>query len=164
MPIKLLYTVVIHLFLTVHPFHVSVCDMEYDAETKALQISQRIFMDDLGVGLQNFHKIDYIDTYKPKDIKVLDSLIAEYVKAKLFINIDGKPAQLKFIGSEVEGDARWCYIEIENVEKINKAEVSNLILFESFEDQENIIHMKVNGSLKSYKLNKKEKIHAFNFN
>jgi hypothetical protein len=164
MPIKLLYSVVIPLFWTLHPFHVSVCDMEYDAPTKALQISQRIFMDDLGVGLQRFHQLEYVDTFKPKDAKVLDSLIAEYIKAKLFIDINGKPAELKFIGSEVEGDARWCYIEIENVEKIDQAQVSNLILFESFEDQENIIHMKVNGNLKSYKLNKREKLHAFKFN
>jgi hypothetical protein len=137
--------------------------MEYDAPTKALQISQRIFMDDLGLGLQNFHKLEYVDTYKPKDIKVLDSLIAEYIKAKLFIAVNGKTMDLKYIGSEIEGDARWCYIEIESVDKINEAEISNLILFESFEDQENIIHMKVNGQLKSYKLNKRENNHVFKF-
>jgi hypothetical protein len=163
MPIKLLYTVLFNLFWALHPFHVSVCDMEYDASSKALQISQRIFMDDLSIGLQNFHKLDYVDTYKPKDEKALDSLIFEYIKAKLFIEIDGKSAELKYIGSEIEGDARWCYIEIERVDKISQAEISNLILFESFEDQENIVHMKVNGQLKSYKLNKKENAHTFKF-
>lgn len=163
MPIKLLYTVIFNLFWAVHPFHVSVCDMEYDSPTKALQISQRIFMDDLAIGLQNFHQLDYVDTFKPKDEKVLDSLIAEYIKAKLFIELNGMPAVLKYIGSEIEGDARWCYIEIEQVENINEAEISNLVLFESFPDQENIVHMKVDGQLKSYKLNKSESSHNFKF-
>tara|TARA_R110001599_G_scaffold90711_2_gene238689 strand:- start:1764 stop:2261 length:498 start_codon:yes stop_codon:yes gene_type:complete len=163
MPAKLLYTVIIGLFWSLHPFHVSVCDMEYNKEAKALQISQRIFMDDLATGLQSFHKMDYIDTYKPKDPKKLDSLINEYIQAKLFITIDGKKAKLDYIGSELEGDARWCYIEVKNISSISELDISNVVLFESFPQQENIVHLKVNEQLKSYKLNKKEISHLFKF-
>ena len=163
MPTKLLYTVIIGLFWSLHPFHVSVCDMEYNKEVKALQISQRIFMDDLATGLQAFHKMDYIDTYKPKDPQKLDSLINEYIQAKIFITIDGKKAKLDYIGSELEGDARWCYIEAKNINAISQLDISNVVLFESFPEQENIVHIKANDKLKSYKLNKKEISHTFKF-
>ncbi|MGW8123338.1 DUF6702 family protein [Roseivirga echinicomitans] len=161
--IKLLYPVVIGLFLSLHPFHVSVCDIEHNTEAKALQISQRIFMDDLATALQTFHKMDYIDTYKPKDLTKLDSLINEYLQTKIFITIDGNKAKLDYIGSELEGDARWCYIEVKNISTISELDISNVVLFESFPQQENIVHIKANNKLKSYKLNKKEISHTFKF-
>lgn len=163
MPLKLLYTVFISLFLADHPFHISVCDIEHDAESKALQISQRVFMDDLEVGLEAFHKLENVDAYKPKDIKRLDSLISAYLEAKLFIRINGKDVSFNYLGSELEGDARWAYLEVPDVPSVTEAEISNLILTESFDDQENIIHLKVNGKLKSHRLSKDEKVVTFKF-
>ena len=163
MPVKLLYTVILPLFVAFHPFHVSVCDIEHDAKTNALQISQRIFMDDLEVGLKEFHKLEKVDTYKPKDVARLDSLMDAYFKAKLFISVDGKSVEYKFLGSELEGDARWAYLEVEGVTGLKEAEVSNLILTEAFDDQENIVHFKANGKLKSYRLNKDNKVVTFKF-
>lgn len=163
MQVKLLYTVILPLFVAFHPFHVSVCDIEHDAETKALQISQRIFMDDLEVGLIEFHKLDKIDTYKPKDPARLDSLMDSYIKSKLFISVDGKSVDFKYLGSELEGDARWAYLEVEGVASLKEAEVSNLILVEAFDDQENIVHFKANGKLRSYRLNGDKKVATFKF-
>ena len=163
MPLKLLYTVFISLFLADHPFHISVCDIEHDAESKALQISQRMFMDDLEVGLEAFHKLETVDAYKPKDVKRLDSLISAYLEAKLFIRINGKDVSFNYLGSELEGDARWAYLEVPDVPSVTEAEISNLVLTESFDDQENIIHLKVNGKLKSKRLSKDEKVVTFKF-
>lgn len=163
MALKLLYTVMLSLFVADHPFHISVCDIEYDAESKSLQISQRIFMDDLEDGLEAFHKLETVDAYKPKDPEQLDSLIAAYLKAKLFIRIDGKDVDFEFLGSELEGDARWSYLEISGVSGVSQAEISNLVLTEAFDDQENIVHMKVNGKLKSHRLSKDEKVVTFKF-
>ena len=33
--------------MAIHPFHVSVCEIEFDQKTEALQITQRIFLDDI---------------------------------------------------------------------------------------------------------------------
>lgn len=163
MPLKLIYTVFISLFLADHPFHISVCDIEHDAESKALQISQRIFMDDLELGLETFHKLESVDAYKPKDTKHLDSLISAYLEAKLFIRINGKDVAFTYLGSELEGDARWAYLEVPDVPSVTEAEISNLILTETFDDQQNIIHLKVNGKLKSHRLSKDEKVVTFKF-
>ena len=163
MPLKLLYTVFIAVFVANHPFHVSVCDIEHDPESQALQISQRIFIDDLEEGLKGFHKLDQVDTYKPKDPQRLDSLIEKYLEAKLFIRANGKDLKLNYLGSELEGDARWAYLEVENMAVVDEAEVSNLILVEVFADQENIVHFKSKGKIRSYRLSKDEKKVNFKF-
>jgi len=152
-----LYTVVFLLGLTFHPFHVSVCDIEHNVRTQSLEISQRIFMDDLEVGLKKFHQIEYVDAYKPKDPARLDSLINLYMQSKLILFIDGEKIDFTYLGSEMEGDARWCYFEAPGIDTVNNVTITNLTLLEIFEDQENIIHFKANEKLKSYRLNNHKK-------
>ena len=163
MPMKLLYTVLIALFPAVHPFHVSVCDIEHDTKTSALQISQRIFIDDLETGLKAFHNLPKVDTYKPDDPEKLDSLIDGYLKAKIFMAVDDKAVHFNYLGSELEGDARWAYMEVEGVSSVSEVEIGNLVLFEAFDDQKNIIHFKANGKLRSHRLSKDEKVVTFKF-
>ncbi|RKQ50549.1 hypothetical protein BXY85_1565 [Roseivirga pacifica] len=163
MPLKLLYSVILTAFLGVHPFHVSVTDIEHNPDTQSLQISQRIFIDDLEQGLKKHYNMEYVDTYNPTDAAKLDSLIGEYLKSKVFILLEGKQVEFTFLGSEVESDARWCYYEVEGVSAIKEAEVTNVTLMEVFEDQQNIIHFKSGKKQRSYKLDRDTKHYTFNF-
>lgn len=163
MAFNLLYTVFLSTFVVLHDFHVSICDIEHNPESKALQISQRIFIDDLEAGLKAFHNLEMVDTYKPEDTHRLDSLMEVYFAKKLFISIDGSLKPFKYLGSELEGDARWAYLEVEGISNFKEVEVSNLILLEAFDDQENIVHFKANGKLRSYRLNKREKAITFQY-
>jgi len=160
---KVLYTVLLSYFAVLHPFHVSVTDIVHNNEEQSLQISQRIFIDDLEEGLKKFHGIERVDTFNPDDPEKLDSLIGKYLTEKVFFRINGKDENFNFLGSEVEGDARWCYFEIVGVEIVKEAEVTNVVLMEMFEDQQNIIHFKANDELKSYKLDKDDKFKIFSF-
>ena len=73
---KLIWSVLISAVLYWHPFHVSVTDIEHDAESKSIQVSHRIFLDDLEIGLKKYHKIEKLDTYAPESQERLDSLIS----------------------------------------------------------------------------------------
>jgi hypothetical protein len=160
---KLIWSVLISAVLYWHPFHVSVTDIEHDAESKSIQVSHRIFLDDLEIGLKKHHKIEKLDTYEPESQERLDSLISSYLKKKVLFVINGKSMEFNYLGSELEGDARWCYYEIEGVEEVNEAEVTNVALMDAFDDQQNIIHFKSKGTLKSYKLDKDTKFIKFKF-
>lgn len=164
MPVKLIWSVLFSAYLFFHAFHVSVTDIEHDAESKAIQISHRIFLDDLETSLKKYHKLERVDTYKPQNLEKLDSLIAIYLKDKVLFEINGEAKPFRYLGSELEGDARWCYYEIENVEAVDEAIVTNTALMETFDDQQNIVHFKSKGKLKSYKLDKDTKFKAFTFN
>ncbi|OEK06946.1 DUF6702 family protein [Roseivirga misakiensis] len=163
MQLNLIYSVLFSAYLFWHPFHVSVTDIEHDVKSKSVQVSHRIFLDDLEVGLKKFHKIDRIDTYKPSDEQVLDSLIGNYIKTKVSFLINGSKKEITYLGSELEGDGRWCYYEILDVEKVDEVEVTNVALMEVFDDQQNIVHFKSKGKLKSYKLDKDTKFINFKF-
>jgi len=114
-------------------------------------------MDDLEIGLKNFHKIEYVDAFKPEDPAELDRLINEYLQSNIEFIIDGVKTPFTFLGSEMEGDARWCYFEAKNVASVKSVQITNTVLIKSYEDQENIVHFKANDKLKSYRLNKDEK-------
>ena len=163
MRLFLLYSVLIGVYLIFHDFHVSVTDLEHNAQNQTVEVSHRIFIDDLEMALKKFHKKERIDTYKPDDPAELDSLIGEYLKAKVFIIIEGENKTFNYLGSELEADARWCYYEIEEVATAKKIEITNVALMEVFQDQQNIIHFKTNGKMKSYKLDRDSKSTTFNF-
>lgn len=163
MRIILLYSVLFGVYLNWHPFHVSVMDMEHNAETHSIEVSHRIFLDDLEFGLKKFHKLERLDTYKPADPEELDRLIGEYLKKKVFVVIDGQDMTFNFLGSELEGDARWCYYEIKDVSSVKEIEITNVALMDVFDDQQNIVHFKNNGVMKSYKLDINTKSKTFNF-
>ena len=161
---KLTYLAILTFFGWLHPFHVSVLDAEFNQQKHALQISHRLFIDDLEVGLKDFHNLEYIDTTEPEDPARLDSLISSYLQSKVFFVVNGKDAEFKYYGSELEGDARWCYYEISGIENLNKLEITNVALMDVFDDQQNIVHIKANDKIQSYKLDKRTKVKTFNFN
>ena len=163
MQLNLMFSVIFLGLTYWHPFHVSVMDAEYNNERQTLQVSHRLFLDDLKVGLKDFHGLDYIDTTEPEDPKRLDSLIASYLKAKVFFVVDENERSFQYIGSELEGDARWCYYEVLGLENLNAIEITNVALMDVFEDQQNIVHVKANGKMQSYKLDKSDKVKTFNF-
>ncbi|NVJ46300.1 MAG: hypothetical protein HWE07_04200 [Cytophagia bacterium] len=163
MHLKLTYVVIFWWIGLLHPFHVSVMDAEYNGQGKSLQISHRMFLDDLEEGLKDFHGLDYIDTVEPENPKRLDSLINSYLQKKVFFVVNGEDKEFEFYGSELEGDARWCYYEIKGVEDLKELEITNVALMDVFDDQQNIMHIKAKGKIQSYKLDKGTKVKTFTF-
>ena len=81
--------------------------------------------------------------------ETINVFIEKYLKEKITIKINNKETNINFIGKEYEGDIMRCYLEIEGVKSIQSIEVSNKILFDLFEDQQNIIKTKINSKQKS---------------
>jgi len=148
--------------LLLHPFHVSVCEIEYDEETKALQISERVFLDDLEETLNKVYNVR-IDVVNPENKAYLDSLIQEYMMNHLKITIDGKQKKRKYIGHEIEQDALWCYIEYYGVKKMKSVSITNTIFFELYDDQNTLIHFNYNGKTKSKRLTITKPTEVFEF-
>lgn len=151
-------------FTTAHKFYISVSNINYSEEDKALQIVSRIFVDDIEDLLEERYEI------KPElntqdELENINQYIGRYLKEKFVITLNGKPAEIKFLGKEYDVDIMKCYIEILNVEAsdLQSLEISNKILFELFEDQQNIIHVRVNNQRKSLILIKENHKGMLNF-
>ncbi len=135
-----------------HAFHVSVFDMEWESDEKHLKITTRVFYDDLEDAL----KLHTENTqYNISDESQWDSInkdIESYFLANFSIQTGRKPLQLVFLGSEREGDVIWSYIEVENLKSFKSMTITNSILTEVFDDQENLVHVRRNRVVRSLRL------------
>lgn len=150
----------VSLFL--HPFHVSVIELEYNADEKAMQLSERVFLDDLEESLNENYNVR-IDIMKPNDKNLRDSLIKDYIVKNLRITINGKIKSPNYLGHEIEKDAIWCYIEYYGVKKIKQLGVRNTLFFDKFDDQNNLVHVKYLGETTSKRMMKSEPEKSFSF-
>lgn len=139
----------------IHPFFVSVTEIQHNADEKTLEISCKIFTDDFEKALRQTYKTN-VDLLNGKDKVASNKLITDYIKKHLQINVDGKTLQLQFVGYENEEEAIWSHFQINDIASIKKVEIVNDILFEYKKEQVNLLHVKANGSRKSAKLNNPE--------
>ena len=110
------------LFLLIHPMHVSVSEINFSEKDKALQITSRIFIDDLELSIRNKRREPELDILQPKNGQTTDQLVGEYLKGHFKIKLDGKIQKVKVLGHETEGAALICYLEIESVKRFKSIE------------------------------------------
>ncbi|MES2827365.1 MAG: DUF6702 family protein [Bacteroidota bacterium] len=145
-----------------HPFYVSVTEIEQNQKTKVVQVSARIFYDDLEKAIGKRYKTN-INILKPANRKQVDDLISAYVKEHLKIKVNGTDVNLKYVGYEIEEEAAWCYFETPALPAVSRFNIVNNILYEQHESQINMIHAIVNGKRQSTKLDNPANAAAFNF-
>jgi len=145
-----------------HPFHVSVVEVELNAADKTLEISCKIFTDDIETTLAKNYMAK-VDLINPPNKAAMDTLVKKYILSHLSMRVNGKPVAFSYLGYENEKEAAYGYIEVENISSLSKLEITNTILYDKFDDQMNIMHVKAGGDRKSNKLNYPDKETVFTF-
>ena len=146
----------------VHPFHVSVVEINHNAAEKTLEISCKIFTDDLEKVLAQNYKTK-IDLINPPDKKAMDTLVKKYITSHLSISADGKPVKFSYLGFERESEAVYSYLEVDNIPSVKKIELLNKLMHDIFTDQVNLMHVSVGGNRKSTKLDYPDSDAVFSF-
>jgi len=151
---KVLYPLIGVLFLSLssfafHKFYMGVFQVNYAAEKKMIQVTSRIFIDDLNNGMEKkYHKKTFIGTEKetPEDLE----LFKKYLSENFTIKVNGQPKPIAFLSKEIEaGDVLVCYSRIKDVEKFKTLEILNTILVDWNAEQQNITHISAFGTKKS---------------
>ena len=131
-----------------HKYYVSTSLFNF-TEDSSLQITLRIFKDDLSNAISD----TYLDQ-KTDDLNLINELyfkqVDKYINSKISILIDDKKFEMDYLGLETKNDMYVCYLEIENLPIYSNMVISNKILFEIFDDQQNIIHVKRNDKRQSF--------------
>ncbi len=150
------------LATSAHKYYVSVTKIEYIQNEKSLQIISRVFIDDFELLLkQRYDKNVVLD---PKlESSNANDYIKRYLKQKLGININNKPTQINYLGKEYENDIIYFYIEINNVEAIKTLNITNKLLFDQFEEQQNIVRTNIYAKHKTFILTPSSAIATLNF-
>lgn len=134
---------------TFHKFYMGIFQVNYAAEKKMVQITSRIFIDDLNNGLEKkFHKKTYVGTDKETQADI--DLLKKYLADNFSIKINGQSKPITFLSKEVEaGDVLVCYSRIKDIDKFKTIEISNSILVDWNSEQQNITHISAFGTKKS---------------
>ena len=156
---KMKYTRILFLLLALslltgaasHKFYVSVTNVKYAEDAKALQITTRIFIDDLEKVLNELYSID-AQLATEKEYRDADELISKYLLTKFTIRLDGQLQEIEFLGKEYKQDLVICYLEIveTDLKEVDTIEVKNDLLTEIFEEQQNVVHLKIGEEKKSF--------------
>jgi hypothetical protein len=158
----LLYKWLVTALLVWHPFYVSVTEIEHNKASNELEVSCRIFADDLEMALKKQSKAP-LDIIHPANRAAADSLIAGYLRTHLSVTADGKPVRLQYLGYKIEEEAAWCFLSAEKIPAFKSAHVRNNILYDEHPNQINMIHMILNGVRKSTKLDNPKADADFSF-
>ncbi len=146
----------------VHPFYASVTEIQHNAREKTLELSCRMFTDDLENTINRLYKM-HIDLSAPADSAMIKTLVTHYIEKHLLIKADGKSAILWMAGYEREKGATWFYLQADGISTAQKIEITNSLLYESFPSQMSIMHVTVNGKRKSTQLTNPDKNVLFGF-
>jgi hypothetical protein len=124
-----------------HKFYVSIYQIDYVKEKKMLQITSRIFVDDLNQALLKKYKYKTLLGEKAQsdnDIEYMKRYMAEH----FIITINGQKKEFNYLSSEMEGNVFIGYYSIKNIVKINMLEINSTALVELHTEQQNIIQFK----------------------
>lgn len=130
--------------MSAHRFYVGIYQVDFVPQKKRLEITTRIFMDDLNDALAKAYKKqtnigDQKET--PEDV----TLMKKYLSDKFKIYLNGQLKIMNFHSHEEENNVIICYLTVKEVPKITKMEVENSILTELHDEQQNIIQFNNNG-------------------
>jgi len=134
-----------------HPFFVSVIDINYKQKERTLQLSVKLFTNDLEDALRRTSKYK-IDILNPINKAETDSILFNYISKRFNITINSKKQTFNFIGYEKEEEAIWTYLEIKNSAQPKKIHIETKLLYDFLPQQINIVHIDINGIKKSSKV------------
>lgn len=161
----LVFLVIIPLFAYtgIHKYYISVTQIEYVEDKESVQLITRVFIDDFENLLRERYN-DSITLDEKEELSITNKYIERYLSDKIKIKINNKEANFVFLGKQYDLDVMKCYLEIEGVKKIESFEITNQVLFDIFEDQQNIIKTKINSKQKSFILTSHNNKALLNFN
>ncbi|MFZ2431358.1 MAG: DUF6702 family protein [Lutibacter sp.] len=136
-----------------HKYYVSLCEIEYVKEKQSIQITLGLFIEDLEFTL-NKNSGKQLNLGSKTEVGYIDDYYKKYLNEHLQISVNGKNQLYKYIGKEYDGDIVRFYLEINSIKELKSIEVTNNILINEFDNQKNIVKIKVKDFNKTFYLNK----------
>lgn len=127
-----------------HKFYLSNTTIEFNAETRVLEITSKIFTDDLEHAIEA-QCYRYNSLY-PQTPEVFE-LVKKYIGDKISLQVGGRSVVLNFLGYSVDNDMTTLFIE-GNYFEPNQVIINNTILLELYADQQNIVDVRWSGQSK----------------
>lgn len=132
-----------------HKFYVSIYQIDFVPEKKRVEITARIFMDDLKLALEQEFKTE-INLGETAESAQDVLLLQKYISKHLHFFIDGKEKTIFFLSKEIENNVVIIYLKITDVKKINSLKMRNNLLLEVDSGQQNIMQTDIYSKKRNY--------------
>jgi hypothetical protein len=145
-----------------HDYHTSITEVNYNAKNKSLEISVRLFTDDLeeALTLQNKGVKITMET----DKRILDPLLDVYLRRNFaLISPQKEVLKMHYYGNEKEADATWVFFEILDISNIKGYTLFNTIMLELFDDQANLVNIIYQNQKKTFIFDNRKKLEIWPF-
>ena len=136
-----------------HVFYVSVTRVKWDADETRLDVSVRIFTDDLEEAVVKAGG-PRLRLWTDGAREDRDRHVADYLATRLAFRVNGEERELAYVGMEDALDATACLMQIRNVDRVETIEVENRILIDLYDTQANVMRFEVGGEKKYVNLSK----------
>jgi hypothetical protein len=146
----------------VHKFYMAIFQVNYTPEKKMLQITSRIFVDDLNLALEKkYGKKVYLGSEKESADD--QGVLKKYFSENLQIKVNGQSKPVVFLSKELDGDVLICYCRVTDIAKLHSAEITNTLLTHWNSEQQNILHFTAFGEKKTVLFTSSNKTEVLKF-
>ena len=131
-----------------HKFYVSIYQINFNQKKQMLEITSRIFIDDLNDVLKaKYNQKTNIGEPNEKAEDVI--LMKKYILDRFSVKINGQQKNINYLSKELEGNVVICYYNVKEISKIKTLEIQNTTLFDLNSEQQNIIQTTIYGKKQS---------------
>ena len=132
-----------------HKFYVAIYQIDFVPEKKRVEITARIFLDDLNIALEKEFKLKTNLGEKSESNQDI-VLLQKYLNSHLKVFIDGKEKTVFYLSKEIENNVVIVYLKIPEIKKFSSFNIQNNTLLEVYSDQQNIIQTNFYDKKRNY--------------
>ncbi|MFK7822251.1 MAG: DUF6702 family protein [Planctomycetaceae bacterium] len=161
-----------------HPFHSSMAEMEYNAETNRIEVALKLYAVDSEVALTRLggkpcnldnepNRDRLLQTYLASRFRIVEDKEttpkrSSENKGKPLPRAKGKSA-FNYVGSEVSGAHLWVYFELQVPKASKQFTLQNDVLLEVQKQQLNVVRFRAGKSQQTQFFNEKNKTRKLTF-
>jgi len=150
-------TLVMMMFLWLHPVHVSLLNIDLYPETGRIEIVFKLFSDDFEHLIMNKYNVglDIINRVDPGD---KTEFINKYINEAFELRINGtKIDGWEYTGNQMDEQSIWLYYKNSWPGNMKEVSVTDSVMMDYYEDQTNMVIVSWPGKQNGYCLNNKER-------
>lgn len=123
-----------------HPYFVSVVELKNNREAQLLELTCRLFTNDLEGALKNEGFLQTNLTH-PTNRKEAEMRLYSYVFRNLSIRVNSKAMNFGFLGYEIKDDAVNVYLQLPFTGRLHNVRFISTLLYREHPEQAGIFHV-----------------------
>lgn len=125
-----------------HPIHLTVMEIYGAEKSKNLECSVTLFTDDFAKAIQYEANAPLVQSGKLK----VEDLMMKYLRSKLQLKVNGKSSSFSLKKTENTPETVTCYLELKvPAAETQKIEISSKLMLELYNDQRNLVQIRIPG-------------------